>query len=268
MYTERYFLKQRVVVLEETIVLDPSPRDFPSSWASQWGEDQFGLWQSLCVDDQRLIMRWIPPGEFLMGSPENENGRYENETQHPVILTKGFWLGETTVTAGFWSAVQGGKVSDKNRAMLPKVNASWNDCQKWLDVLSAQFPGLAPGLPTEAQWEYACRAGTNIAYWWGDEFNSKFASYRSGLKMESPYPANAFGLRSMNGNVWEWCEDRYGAYERGSAIDPTGPVRGNYRVLRGGSWISSGLRLRAADRFIDGPGWRDDNFGFRLAGGI
>ena len=223
------------------------------------------------VDGVELALRWCPPGTFLMGSPSSEEGRYDGETQHRVTLTKGFWMGETEVTQGLWTKVMGDNPSDfKSGGDHPVENVSWNDCQEFLSKINAQAPvaGFEWRLPTEAQWEYACRAGTTGPYagtgWlddmgWYDE-NSGNATHRVGTKK-----ANAWGFFDMHGNVWEWCADGYGSYPSEAVTDPTGAFSGSDRVSRGGSWIYFARGCRSASRYIFDPGYRSIFLGFRVA---
>ncbi len=241
----------------------------PWSWASSTGIDEWGLWAEIQVKQAVYRLRWIKPGQFMMGSPEQEDGRFDNEIQHGVRLNQGFWLGETSCTQAFWQAVMEKKpVKNKLDLQLPVVSISWHDCQTFIARLKVLFPDFSAQLPTEAQWEYACRAGTTTAYWWGKELNSEYANNVNKLRTEAAYPANAFGLKSMSGNVLEWCSDWYGDYSNSQATDPVGPDKGRDRVLRGGRWFFSGRNLRSAYRYAYGPDDRYDSIGFRLAGGI
>ena len=147
-------------------------------WAVAWGEDRHGLFAAFAVGppdravEQR--MRWIPPGTFRMGSPKTERGRWRDEgPQHDVTLSRGYWLGETPVTQALWVAVMGENPSrfrgeQPEDLQRPVERVSWDDCQGFLDRLNAQVPGLAARLPTEAEWERACRAGTTAATWVGE----------------------------------------------------------------------------------------------------
>ena len=156
--------------------------------------------------------------------------------------------------------------ADKD-GQLPITNISWHDCQQFIQRLQADVDGLSLGLPSEAQWEYACRADSQTAYWWGDEFNEDYVNKGSNMKREQQLPANDFGLRSMSGNVWEWCEDVYAEYPA-QALSRQDKPDGQPRVLRGGSWIGRARFLRSAYRFAHRPDNRSLNFGLRLAGGF
>ena len=141
----------------------------PPEWAVEAGRDRYGLWAAFAVEDVRCRLRWIPPGQYIRGSPEGEEGRYRDEgPQHSVTLTRGFWLGETPVTQALWEAVNGGNPSGFTDPRRPVEQVSWDDCQSFCAQLlrrSPQLRTLHPRLPTEAEWEYACRAGTTSARW-------------------------------------------------------------------------------------------------------
>lgn len=257
------------------------PREFPEAWASDWGRDEKGLWMAFKLQGVRYAFRWIEPGTFMMGSPKNESGRGGNETQHEVTLTKGFWLGETTVPQALWQAVMGENPSDFKGEDLPVDSVSWNDCGQFIKKLHKGYPEFNLCLPTEAQWEYACRAGATTAFSFGDTITTDQVNYDGNYPNEgSPegeyrgktvpvkaLPANGWGLYQMQGNLWEWCEDWLDDYQEDAQVNPGGPDSGQYRVLRGGSWISGGGGCRSADRRGVHPGDADCYFGFRLARG-
>ena len=217
-----------------------------------------------------IEMVWIPAGSFDMGSPKDEKGRDKGETQHRVTLTKGFWMGKYEVTQAQWQAVMGNNPSRFKGSNLPVEEVSWNDCQDFIRKLNAKGQG-AFRLPTEAEWEYACRAGTQSRFCFGDSDSSlgTYAWYRSNsgwktheVGQKSP---NRWNLYDMHGNVWEWCQDWKGDYPSGSVTDPTGPSTGSGRVRRGGGWRLNPRYCRSADRSGGGPGLRRDDLGFRLA---
>ncbi len=263
------------------------PDPFPPTWASEWEEDaEWGLAATLNLNGVRQTFRWIQPGTFLMGSPEDERQRNaERETQHEVTLTRGYWLADTACTQALWQAVMGDNPSefkdDPANPANPVERVSWDDVQTFLDRLNELVPGLVADLPSEAQWENACRAGTTTPFSFGDNitpaqvnYNGEFP-YADGKKGQfrertvpvKSLPPNPWGLYEMHGNVWEWCADWFGNYPQGPQIDPSGPPEGVGRVLRGGSWFSFGRYCRAADRGRRVPGYRDDSIGFRLAPG-
>ena len=220
---------------------------------------------------------WCPPGTFLMGSSTSEEERENNEVQHRVTLTQGFLMGVTPVTQAQWQAVMGSNPSQFNGDDRPVENVSWEDCQDYCQKLGVKTDKRFR-LPTEAEWEYACRAGTTTPFHFGDTINTDLANYDGtytyGNGVEGPYreqttpvgsfPANAWGLYDMHGNVWEWCQDRYGPYPDGDIKDPTGGNTGVARVLRGGSWFGSPDGCRAAYRLKSAPALRYGGYGCRL----
>ncbi len=266
----------------------------------------------------------IPPGKFMMGSPETEEDRNEDEVQHEVTISKAFYMGVTHVTvdqfaafvkdSGYktdaekdgWSRdseIKDGEIDVKKvdgrswrnlsfdqKGDHPVVQVSWNDAKAFCDWLSKRS-GRTVGLPTEAQWEYACRAGTKTAYPWGNDPDAGkgwancadqslkkklpnapadlgLFSWDDGFAFTSPvgsFKANAFGLYDMIGNAWEWCQDRYGDYDKEAATDPTGADTGTDRVLRGGGWHGHPRTCRSAARVRFPPDVRDSVFGFRVS---
>jgi formylglycine-generating enzyme required for sulfatase activity len=250
-------------------------------WAASIGQDQYGEFAICTVKDVVFRMRWINPSEFMMGSPPDEPKRRSNELQHKVILTQGYWLGETTCTQELWQAVMGKNPSYfKGSLQLPVESVSWNYCMEFIKTINDLLPGLYLRLPTEAEWEYACRAGTQTPFSFGNTITTDHVNYRgdsyAGGK-EGKYrqktvevkllPCNQWGLYQMHGNVWEWCADWYAAYSGETETDPVGPETGVSRVLRGGSWIGFAQLVRSAFRSRYDPGSRFDFIGFRLARG-
>ena len=230
-----------------------------------------------------LEMIWVQPGTFTMGSPVTEAGRKTSELERNVTLTEGFYLGKYEVTQAQYEAVMAGNAdglsatpSQFGGSNRPVEQVSWNDVQVFLSRLnqSEQAAGrLQSGweyaLPTEAQWEYACRAGTKTAYHWGNDINASLANYvTSGIGQHSAvgqYPSNPWGLYDMHGNVWEWTTDWFGQYDGVEVSDPVGPVSGAFKVPRSGSAWSDGTRLRAAARGEPGSVPMGSDIGFRLA---
>jgi len=209
-------------------------------------------------------MCWAPAGSFTMGSPDSEPGRFPNEGQTQVRLSRGFWLAKTKCTQKTWRAVMGTNPSHFQGDDLPVDQVSWNDCQAFIGKLREFGGGWRFALPTEAQWEYACRAGTTGAYagdlnamgWYID--NSVHTTHPVGSKL-----ANPWGLQDMHGNVREWCRDAYSDNAPGGA-DPE--VRnGERRVVRGGSWLHAARYSRSAFRYSYTPEDRYYFVGFRLA---
>ena len=220
-------------------------------------------------------MLWCKPGTFQMGSPKGEKGRHSDETQHEVKLSQGFYLGKHEVTQEQWEKLMASNPSHFKGATLPVEQVTWKDvtefCKKLtqMEKAAGRLPeGWVYTLPTEAQWEYACRAGTTTAYSFGDEITPKQANFDGNVGKTTDglqYPANVWGFHDMHGNVWEWCSDWYGDYPDGSASDPVGPSDGTRRVLRGGSWYDYGRSLRSANRHGDSPDYRYYYLGFRLS---
>ena len=261
-----------------------SPNDssgLTSDGADTASRDPYGLYADVKIAGVRQRFRWIPPGSFMMGSPETENGRYENETPHQVNLSQGYWLADTACTQALWQAVMHNNPSNFEGAYRPVDRVSWNDVQQFLTTLNQQQPGLDLRLPSEAEWEYACRAGTTDAFNFEGELSLAKVNYRGtwddyekwgeGALQQTAevknYPANAWGLYEMHGNVWEWCQDWYGDYPTQLMTDPTGPDTGDDRVLRGGSWLNGGRYCRSAIRSYYSPDYAYDAIGFRLARG-
>ena len=216
--------------------------------------------------DVKLEMILIPAGKFVMGSPASEKGHRVNETQHEVTLTKPFYMGKYEVTQEQWDAVMINNRSFYRGPKLPVTSVSWENCQEFIKKLNAKTSG-GYRLPTEAEWEYSCRAGTTTAYSYGDSI-TKNDSNVEGLstKVVGSYKPNAFGLYDMHGNVWEWCEDWKVDYPKEAVIDPKGPEAGKNRVLRGGSFTGVGMHSRSANWFDNLPStWNIDYLGFRLA---
>ena len=217
----------------------------------------------------KLDLVLIPVGKFMLGSPASEKVRRTDETQHEVTLTKPYYMGKCEVNQEQWEGVMGNNPSKGAiGAKLPVTNVSWEDCQDFIKKLNAKTNG-AFRLPTEAEWEYACRAGTTTVYSVGDSITKADANYGDGLdgqiKSLGSYKPNAFGLYDMHGNVCEWCEDWYGDYPTGSVTDPRGPGTGEYRVLRGGSFCNDVSLARSSYRYNYIPTGRSFDLGLRLA---
>ncbi len=243
--------------------------------ASEWGKDRYGFWSAFRVKGVRQRMRWIPPGEFMMGSPEVEAGRYVDEGPlHPVRISRGFWLFDTPCTQELWEVVMGQNPSKFRSPTRPVEQVDWQDCQAFGERLNGLVEGLKLSLPAEAQWEYACRAGNTTRYPFGDEEtqlgdhawfldNSEGETHAVGQKLPNPW-----GLYDMLGNVYEWCQDGWDPefYKKSPRDDPMVPAEASAdRVIRGGSWYGSARLVRAASRRRGDPGDRYDNLGFRCA---
>ena len=224
--------------------------------------------------DVLMEMVLIQPDTFIMGSLESEIGHLPNESpQHQVTITKPFYMGKYEVTQAQWIAVMGSSnnLSYFKGDNLPVEKVSWDDCQTFIQKLNALGQGTFR-LPTEAEWEYACRAGTQTRFYWGDDSdysnvrdyawyfnNSSTTTHDVGMKRP-----NAWGLYDMSGNVWEWCQDWSDSYSNVSQKDPAGANNGDGKVIRGGSWIDSTNNCRSAVRYNNYPGSRYNCIGFRV----
>jgi formylglycine-generating enzyme required for sulfatase activity len=244
----------------------PKPKPIPATLTLDLGNDVM----------MRLVL--IRPGTFMMGSPNSEQGREPKENpQHEVVITRPFYMGVTEVTQAQHEAVMGMNPSQFKGPTNPVESVSWEDVVEFCRKLSEKTRRTVR-LPTEAEWEYACRAGSKTRFsfgdsdsvlgeyaWWGRS-NSGGKTHPVGQKRP-----NAWGLYDMHGNVWEWCADRYGPYSSETSVDPQGATSGGLRVMRGGSWNSDGGGFRCADRGSYGPARRyglggsggGGDFGFR-----
>ena len=283
----------------------PLANGAPPAWASGWGEDHFGPFVEISIkpyDGGKLVvqrLRWIPPGEFTMGSPEDEPGRDDDEgPQHRVKLTQGYWLFDTPVTQALWLSVTAENPSEFQSSNRPVENISFDDVKKFLTVINERHPGLELALPTEAQWEYACRAGVehatyagpidikginnapvlNDIAWYGGNSSDGFEldhgedcseweekaieGEQAGSHPVAKKSANKWGLYDMLGNVWEWCADDMRDYKNDDITDPN-DMEASARVVRGGSWGGYARRVRAAFRILREPGGRFNDLGFR-----
>jgi len=238
----------------------------------------------------------IPAGTFTMGSPVSEKERQTKESQHEVEITRSFYMGIYEVTQeeyekgmktpnpSFFSAAGNGKanVQGMETKRFPVEQVSWTDavefCRKLSELPAEKQAGRVYRLPTEAEWEYACRAGTTTVFHCGDRLSATQANFNGGTPYgggaKGPflertttvgsYAPNAFGLYDMHGNVSEWCADWYGDYPKDSQKDPQGPQNGQSRVLRGGTWLLYGVHCRAAFRFYFDTGRGVRGVGFRV----
>jgi formylglycine-generating enzyme len=207
---------------------------------------------------------WIAPGTFLMGSPNEETERRADESQHKVTLSKGFYMGVHLVTQHQWAGLMGNYPSNFQVGEdLPVDSVSWDECQKFIKKLRENDKHKRPyRMPTEAEWEYACRAGTTTPFHFGETISSDQANYdgnlvygkgKKGVRRDKTtsvarFPANAWGLHDMHGNLMQWCEDWHGEYPQDDSVDPHGPKTGEVRVLRGGSWNIDPANCRSAVR--------------------
>ena len=209
----------------------------------------------------------LRPGRFRMGSDDTPAAM----PPHNVTLSKAFFLGRREVTQEQWQAIMGAAPRGATGPKHPVTHVSWDDCQAFLTEFNKRVRGPKYRLPTEAEWEYACRAGTTTTCSFGDDaaqaaayawcrHNAGGAPHRVGAKKPNPW-----GLFDMHGNVWEWCRDWYGPYRAANQVDPSGPARGEQRVLRGGSWANSAAVCSSACRYRALPGSRSPTYGFRIA---
>ena len=263
---------QRAVISKVELVAGDQVLEVRGKGFEQERTDKYHI---IRLGKEKVPMRfvYVPPGEFTMGSPEDEPGRDDDERQHKVILTEGFFMQETPVTQAQWAAVMGDNPSHFKKCGpdCPVESVSWDDAQRFLKKLNEGGGEYEYRLPTEAQWEYACRAGTTTRYYTGDsKADLKRAGWYGENSGDKTHPVgqkkpNAFGLYDMHGNVWEWCQDWFGDYPAGPVTDPTGPKCGSNRVLRGGGWYDNARYCRSADRYGYYPSFRGSRYGFRLA---
>jgi formylglycine-generating enzyme required for sulfatase activity len=293
--------------MAEALPVDPSwhplTKGCPPRWASEWGEDRHGVFVAFTLDDITQHLRWIPAGAFRMGSPLDEPGRWDGEgPQHIVYIRHGFWLFDTPCTQALWEAVMGENQSEFKSPQRPVERVSGNDVQGFLERINDRIPGLDLALPTEAQWEHACRAGTETALysgpieilgannasaldpiaWYGGNSSvdfeleegvdssgwedKQYPGSKSGTHPVGKKRPNPWGLYDMIGNVWEWCADGLRNYDKAWKVDPIGPLEtGASRVIRGGSWIDYARYCRCAYRDRYEPEYRYSNLGFRCA---
>lgn len=274
------------------------------AWARGWGEDRYGIFTDLRVDHVTQRLRWIPPGWFLMGCPATEAGFAEEFDQlpHKKQVRDGFWLFETPVTQGLWKVVMKGENISRFRLDdRPVETVTWKDATTFCQTLSKTLTGCIVSLPSEREWEYACRAGTTTATYAGDVqilgdaeapeldpiawyagnsgvdfelqngvavtwFKPKQPSDHAGgthpVKLKRP---NAWGLYDMLGNVWEWCADAWSdpAEAASGGSDKSETYASALRVVRGGSWLSGARNLRSACRLLYGPSGSNSDLGFR-----
>ena len=250
------------------------------AWAADYGRDEYGPFSDLTIKGVTQRFRYVPSGTFVMGSPEDEPGRDKDETRVRVTLTHSFWMADSECTQGFWQEVAGKDNSRFTGLERPVERVSWEDCRAFCVSLSKAVPGLRARLPTEAEWEYACRAGVEGAYpgsqgnlaadqldvlaWFDrDSKTSWFGKDLRSTHVVKGKGSNRIGLCDMLGNVWEWCEDRYGSYSPTAVTDPVGNEQ-ELRVARGGSFGDSAAKVRAANRLAVRQDMRTLYLGMRL----
>ena len=230
----------------------------------------------------RMVLVAIEPGTFMMGSPASEAGRNRDETPHRVTLSKRFYMGRFEVTQTEWQMVMRSEPSHfQGCSLCPVETVNFYDVDEFISRLNARSVAMRFRLPTEAEWEYACRAGTTTAYAFGDRLTIQDANvltapasgealtpgvgpYRT--RIVGSYHPNAWGLHDMHGNVWEWTNDFYGPYDTRAAVNPRGPEVGPRRVIRGGSWYFDAASARCALRYTHEPDERGFSLGFRIVG--
>lgn len=269
-------------------LVDPNAPIIPSWAKGDHGKDQYGYWAAFTFKGINHKFRWIPPGEFMMGSPDTEEGRYDDEVLHPVYIKEGFWLGEFPVTQALYQAVVGKNPSyfsdAENSSLLPVEEVNWLEAISFTEELNNQISGLNSTLPLESLWEYACRAGSSTAFSFGDKISSERANYQRNVVSTTEkgrYPVNPWGLYDMHGNVWEWCLDIFKddlgsrsvqvttgeALEkiRIKSIKSVNQNQSTAMALRGGGWAYDGLSCRSAIRYRRGADSRGQSIGFRLS---
>ena len=303
--------------MNRPVRIDPSwhplTRGHAPEWASEWGEDRYGVFTAFSVGEVTQRLRWVPAGRFQMGSVagklegstrlENERQKFTREQpQHDVYISRGFWLFDTPCTQLLWQAVMADNPSGFSSPDRPVEQVSWDDVQEFFSRIEEQIPGLGLCLPTEAQWEYACRAGTKTTLytgsieirgkydapaldpiaWYGGNSGEGFelqagqdSSGWSAMQYQNPKSGtrpvglrapNAWGLYDMLGNVWEWCADGMRDYDEHWRKDPVGPLDAGWdRVIRGGAWNSDAQHCRCAYRSKRRLGSRYNYLGFRCA---
>jgi len=280
-------------------VLHRAPvNDFPPAWARSWGDDTYGLWADLAVGNVTQRMRWIEPSlpeGFWVGSPNKERNALPYKEQRELAnrtegkhrsmtISDGFWLGDTPCVQAFWLAVVGGKnpsrfkkVNEELRRPVEQVpledDAIGLGVIGFLRLLNQCLPETRAGLPTDEEWEYACRADTSTAYWWGDEFDAArsntdhsdevdWYSFESTTPVKNYLP-NPWGLHDMHGNVWEWTASPWRELP-GDAASSVGTTAELAYVVRGGSWSNAPGEARSASRRSGLTNLRSSSLGFRL----
>ena len=267
---------------EEIDEPEPLPPDTPGEYAGERRVYKIG--------DVSYAFRWCPNGSFIMGSPSEEPGRSDDETQHEVTLTHGFWILETEVTQAMWISVfdwnpswfsktgtGAARVKQVETGLLPVEQVTWEEAAEFCRKFR-HLSGMNAELPTEAEWEYACRAGTQTVYSFGNTIQPEDANYddsepgnieQKRKAIRNPYPVgefepNAWGIYDMHGNVAEWCRDLFGDLDTKPVDDPTGAETGASRVFRGGAWFLDSNCCRSAYRYGIDPDTRSYYLGFRV----
>jgi formylglycine-generating enzyme required for sulfatase activity len=245
-------------------------------WVHDLGTDRFGPWVSFQVPGSDLIqrMRWCPAGAFDMGSPDSDKDAGDDEKpQHRVTFAEGFWMFDTAVSEALWTAVTGDALRRPRGPRFPVMDIAWSEASDFIRTLNAKLPSVDLSLPSEAAWEYACRAGTTTRYSFGDTITKTQVCFSSGTVVPvGSLPANDWGLHEMHGNLWEWCLDHgHGNYDNapndGRAWLDAAAEAAAGRVLRGGSWFGDAALARSAYRLHSSLYGRTD-VGLRCARGL
>ena len=247
----------------------------PPAWAEDWGLDAYGPWVSFRVPGTDITqrMRWCPKGDFMMGSGDDDKDAFDDEKpQHLVAFAQGFWMFDTACPEALWTAVTGEPPRRQRGPLFPVTDVSWHDARAFADKLNAARPGLGLALPSEAQWEYACRAGTDTPYSFGRQITKRQVrfnyGYDDGPAEVGGLPANPWGFFEMLGNAYEWCEDTYqDTYENAPPDGAPWDAGSANRVFRGGYWSVSAQQVRAANRNQVDPSNGYNDVGFRCVAG-
>ena len=225
---------------------------------------------TLTVNGIKCNMVWVDGGTFRMGATSEQGSEISDEKPVHSVTLSGYYIGKTEVTQALWQAVMGSNPSYFEGDDLPVENVSWDDCQEFIRKLNS-LTGQNFRLPTEAEWEFACRGGNNSRgyKYSGSNYIDNVAWY-DGNSGDKTHPVatkspNELGIYDMSGNVWEWCADWYGDYSSGRQTNPKGPYDGSRRVYRGGGWFYRARICRSSDRSYDRPAYRINFLGLRLA---
>ena len=225
---------------------------------------------TLTVNGIKYNMVWVEGGTFRMGATSEQGSADSDEKPVHSVTLNSYYIGKTEVTQALWKAVMGSNPSNFRGDNLPVENVPWNDCQVFIRKLNS-LTGQNFRLPTEAEWEFACRGGNNSrGYKYSGSNNIDNVAWYTDNSGRETHPVatkspNELGIYDMSGNVCEWCSDWYGDYSSGAQTNPKGPYDGSYRVNRGGCWINLARNCRSSNRFNFGPALRDDGLGLRLA---
>ena len=253
------------------------PPQFPSPWATRYGYDKYGLWQTLKFEEIEIRFRYITSGHYILGSSTDEMMRDIDEHQHQDSFLQGFWLAETTVTQAFWHKVQQGVIQSLEESSMqvtdpayPKTHVNLANVLSFCIALNRSVPGLNVMLPTERQWEFACRADTKTTFSNGPKLSDDYANFNHTAREYGLIDANAkapnpWGLKQMLGNVWEWCLDGYATkLNHQQLFEDDAELMTKLHVLRGGSWLDLPENCRTAFRYYAPKQTKANNIGFRL----